>query len=143
MRGKITLPVLVTGFGLLAAGAPAHADPPRIHGRVEVHLGGHPAGHLVRGWVPGHYETRVERQVVPGHRRKVWVPPVYREVCTPGRYHRTCTRHVVAPGHYRYEWVPTRVTLVEKKVWIPGHYRVVRVHPGVRPGIRIGGFIRL
>jgi len=64
-------------------------------------------------WVPGHYETRIQRQWISGH----W------EIERFGRHgrgddyddddYRHETRRVWIPGHYRE---------AEMSVWIPGHW---------------------
>lgn len=84
--------------------APAYAPPPRVYYPPE------------QVWVPGRYETRFDRQWVPGH----W------EIERAGRHHdrddddyddddgyRRETRRVWIPGHYRD---------VEVRMWVPGHW---------------------
>ncbi len=83
--------------------APAYAPPPRVYYPPE------------QVWVPGHYETRLDRQWVPGH----W------EIERAGRdhygdddydddnYRRGETRRFWVPGHYRN---------VEVRMWVPGHW---------------------
>ena len=83
--------------------APVYAPPPRVYYPPE------------QVWIPGHYETRIERQWVPGH----W------EIERYGRRH---------PGHgddgydddYGYQarrvWVPGYYRDAEVSVYIPGHW---------------------
>lgn len=72
--------------------APAYAYPPRGYYPYE------------SVWVPGHYETRIQRQWIPGH----W--EIERRGGDDYEYDDD--------GYYRYE---------SRRVWIPGHYRDVRV----------------
>jgi hypothetical protein len=80
--------------------APVYGPPPRAYYPPE------------QVWVPGHYETRIQRQWIPGH----W------EIERFDRYgrgddedddYRRETRRVWIPGHYRE---------AEMSVWIPGHW---------------------
>ena len=72
---------------------------------------------LARVWVPGHYETRMERVWVPARCEEVWVPAVF-EWRLDG-----CGRRVhleVSAGHY-------------ETIHHPGHYEsrpVKRYRPG-------------
>ena len=76
--------------------------------------------YVSRVWVPGHYETVANQVWVPGCTRRVWVDPVYNDVCDPaGRTTRVCVRNgywteVQDPGRYE-----TRYT----QVWVEGCYR--------------------
>lgn len=84
--------------------APVYAPHPRMHYPPE------------EVWVPGRYESRVERRWVPGH----W------EVDRDGRgyddddgyrdrYRNHRAWRIWVPGHYRD---------VEVRVWIPGHWEI-------------------
>ncbi|MDA8121913.1 MAG: hypothetical protein M0Z38_05015 [Deltaproteobacteria bacterium] len=91
--------------------APAYAPPPRVYYPPE------------QVWVPGRYETRLDRQWVPGH----W--EIERAGRHRDRYDRYDgddddgrdgddgygreTRRVWIPGHYRD---------VEVRMWVPGHW---------------------
>jgi len=122
---------------LLAMAPLAWAQPFRVGGRMDVVIrGGH--DHGVREWVPGHYETRYEQQVMPGGYRRVWVPPICETVCGPFGRHEW----IVRPGHYRLEWVPDRVVTVERQVWVPGYYRIVHRPHHPRPIVTLGGVFR-
>ena len=59
-------------------------------------------------WVPGRYETRVERQWVPGH----WEMERY---SGPGE-----DDNGYSSG--RRVWVPGRYEEVRTRVWLPGHW---------------------
>ncbi|MBN1419139.1 MAG: hypothetical protein JXP34_10205 [Planctomycetes bacterium] len=128
--------MLLCGAVILAAAPAVWAQPFRVGGHVDVVIGGGP-GHQTREWVPGHYETRYERQVIPGGYQRVWVPPAYQTVRGPFRSHQ----RIVTPGHYRLQWVPERIVTVERRVWVPGYYRVVQ-HRRPGPVVRIGGILR-
>lgn len=63
-------------------------------------------------WVPGHYESRMERQWVPGH----W------EAERNGR-HRQGDYDDDDYGHgARRYWVPGHYRNIEVSVWVPGHW---------------------
>ena len=71
-----------------------------------------------RRWVPGHYEFRLKEVYVPGHRQKVWVEPVYREVCI-GRF---TVKIQVCSGHYKTVWIEGTYKTERCKVWVPGRW---------------------
>ena len=88
--------------------APVYYPPPRLHYPPE------------EVWVPGHYESRIERQWVPGH----WENGRFRHDYDDddeawsrrGNGHgKHRARRIWVPGHYRD---------VEVRVWIPGHWEV-------------------
>ena len=62
-------------------------------------------------WVPGRYETRVERQWVPGH----W------EVERSSR-HGEDDEDDDGYSRGRKVWVPGRYDEVRTRVWLPGHW---------------------
>jgi len=106
--GKILTGVIgVTILGNAIANAqaypvPVYVPPPRVYYPPE------------QVWVPGRYETRVERRWIPGH----W------EIVRVGRH----GRHVDddyedrPPRRERRVWVPGYYERVEVTVWIPGHW---------------------
>lgn len=104
--GKILTGVIgVTIIGNAIANAYGPPPPryvPRIH---------HPAPEI---WVPGHYETRIERQWVPGH----W------EIDRTGRSYDDGARYGRGKGNRlaRRVWVSGHYRNVEKRVWISGHW---------------------
>lgn len=77
-------------------------------------------------WMPGHYETRVER---------IWIPGRWETVTTPAEY--GWVRHgcrwiygVVKPPCTRQVWVPERYEYRETRVWVDGYYEAI---PGPPP----------
>ncbi len=85
--------------------APVYAPAPRVYYPPE------------QVWVPGYYETRIERRWIPGH----W------EIERPGRHYdddRSWYRN--GKGHKKYRarriWVPGHYRDVEVRVFIPGHW---------------------
>ena len=73
-----------------------------------------------RVWVPGRYEIVTEKVWVPGRTRKVWCDPVYETRYDPcGRPYTVC----VSPGRWTTVTDPGCYEYVERKVWVPGHYR--------------------
>lgn len=113
-RGWATAGKILTGvIGLSILGnaiahshpypAPVYAPPPRSYYPPE------------QVWVPGRYETRLDREWIPGH----WEVERYGRNRHGGDdddydddYGRRTRRHWV-PGHYRN---------VEVRVWVPGHW---------------------
>jgi len=87
--------------------APVYAPPPRVYYPPE------------QVWVPGRYETRLDRQWVPGH----WeIERAARNQDRYGRYDGDDDRD----GDDGYRGGPRRI-------WTPGHYREVEVRVGI-PG---------
>jgi len=83
--------------------APVYAPPPRVYYPPE------------QVWIPGHYETRIERQWVPGHweiERYGRRPPGYGDGDYDDDYGYQA-RRVWVPGYYRD---------AEVSVYIPGHW---------------------
>ena len=108
--GKILTGIIgVTILGNAIANAhphpvPVYAPPPRVYYPPE------------EVWVPGYYETRIERRWIPGH----WELEHREREYDDDRYERSHkgygkhrARRVWVPGHYRD---------VEVSVWIPGHW---------------------
>ena len=79
--------------------APVYAPPPRAYYPPEPY------------WIPGHYESRLERRWVPGH----W------EIERAGRHDYDDDDDYYDGGSRRY-WVPGHYRNVEVRVWIPGHW---------------------
>lgn len=77
--------------------APVYAPPPRAYYPPE------------QVWVPGHYESRIERQWIPGH----W------EFERTGRHRYDDDDDDYRSGRY---WVPGHYRDVEVRAWIPGHW---------------------
>ena len=81
--------------------APVYGPPPRTYYPPE------------QVWVPGHYETRIQRQWIPGH----WEIERFDRYDRGDDYddddYRRDTRRIWIPGHY---------SNVEMSVWIPGHW---------------------
>jgi len=85
--------------------APVYAAPPRVYYYEP------PPREQV--WVPGHYETRLERRWVPGH----W------EIRHHDRYDGDDDDYYEeARRETRRVWIPGRYETVEVRVWIPGHW---------------------
>jgi hypothetical protein len=67
-------------------------------------------------WVPGRYESRIERRWVPGH----W------EIEGAGRYYDDDDGDRYDHGYGKHRahriWVPGHYRDVEVRVWIPGHW---------------------
>ncbi|HBX42821.1 MAG TPA: hypothetical protein DEH27_03005 [Deltaproteobacteria bacterium] len=109
--GKILTGIIgVTILGNAIAGAhyhpaPVYAPPPRVYYPPE------------EVWVPGRYETRIERRWVPGH----WEI----ERRGPG-YGDDYERRYRGNGNHRGRsiWVPGYYRDVEVTVWIPGRWEV-------------------
>jgi len=78
--------------------APAYGPPPRAYYPPE------------QVWVPGHYESRIDRQWIPGH----W------------EFERTGRHRYDDDDDYGYRsgryWVPGHYSEVEVRAWIPGHW---------------------
>jgi hypothetical protein len=80
-----------------------------------------PARCTVREWVPGHYETRLER---------VWVPGATRQEWRPARQEwrldlRGCAVLVlVEPGRWITVTEPGRFETRERREWVPGYWRM-------------------
>lgn len=83
--------------------APVYAPPPRAYYPPEV------------VWVPGRYETRLEKRWVPGH----W------EIERFGRHGHDDDDGYYYDDHRRRErrvWIPGHYETVEVTAWIPGHW---------------------
>ncbi len=80
--------------------APVYAPPPGVYYPPE------------QVWVPGHYETRLERRWVPGH----W------EVEQEGRYGGDDDYDGGRGYQARRYWVPGHYRDVEVRLWVPGHW---------------------
>jgi len=78
--------------------APVYGPPPRAYYPPE------------QVWVPGHYESRIDRQWIPGH----W------EFERTGR-HRYDDDDDNGNRSGRY-WAPGHYSEVEVRAWIPGHW---------------------
>jgi len=80
---------------------PVYAPPPR---------GYYPPEQV---WVPGHYETRLQRQWIPGH----W------EIESADRHGDRYGDFDDDDGYGAYRvWIPGRYRAVEVRVWVPGHW---------------------
>ncbi len=96
------------------------------HGRLDVRLcvprrDPAPTCRAVREWVPGHYETVLERHWMPGATRQEWLPARHewrRDRC--GRPLLV----LVEPGRWITVTEPGRFETRERREWIPGHWRV-------------------
>jgi hypothetical protein len=114
-RLALTL-ALATGGLLPAATAGERLD---VHLRWP-HRAPTPARCGVREWVPGHYETILERHWRPGATRQEWLPARHE-----WRRDR-CGRPVlvlVEPGRWITITEPGRFETRERREWIPGHWR--------------------
>ncbi|MCC7012275.1 MAG: hypothetical protein IT454_06930 [Planctomycetes bacterium] len=72
-----------------------------------------------RVWIPGHYETRIERIWVPGELHREWVAASFEwrvDVC--GRRVFVQTR----PGFWRTTTGPSRLEQREVRIWVAGHW---------------------
>ena len=87
--------------------APVYAPAPRVYYPPE------------EVWVPGYYESRIERRWVPGHWEIEGAGRHYGDDDYGDRYdngyRRDRGRRIWVPGYYRD---------AEVRVWIPGHWEV-------------------
>ncbi len=88
--------------------APVYAPAPRVYYPPE------------EVWVPGHYESRIERRWVPGH----WEIERFRNGYDDDD--EAWDRHGNGRGKHgaRRIWVPGHYRDVEVRVWIPGHWEI-------------------
>ena len=76
-----------------------------------------------REWVPGHYETEIEKAWIPGFYEKVWVPPVTRRVWVRRRHGRGhWEEEIVRRGRYRKVWRDGYYEYRNVEVWIEGYW---------------------
>lgn len=71
-------------------------------------------------YVPGHYQTRVDRVWVPGYTDKVWVPARYQVS------YNACGQRIktlVSPAHWQYVNRPGYYENRQVQVWVTGSYR--------------------
>ena len=74
----------------------------------------------VQVWVPGRYETREEKVVIPGYWDKVYVAAEYQNVYD--RCRQCFIRVLVHDGYCQNVWVPERIECQQVQVWVPGYY---------------------
>ena len=117
--------------GALADGLRVHFAKETRHGTLAVGYSsgpswssgrghGHRAGHRHHRFVPGRYETILEKIWIPGCSEKVWVAPAYgwrRDAW--GRLRRVC----VSGGHYEVMRRPGHYETREVRVWVDGRWR--------------------
>jgi hypothetical protein len=70
-------------------------------------------------WVPGHYETVVQKVWVPACTKQVWVEPVYKPHYGYGSKGKVC----VSPGYWKQVHVPGHYASQHVKVFQPGAWQ--------------------
>ncbi len=125
---KLLTPLLTMAFLAVAtAPAPAQHLPrllERVHDALHDHVQQRRHTHCdaCRRWIPPRCETVTERVWVPGRCERIWVPPVYRDICDPwGRHQRVLAsagywRTIQHPGHYEGR---------TRQVTVPGRWEYV------------------
>jgi hypothetical protein len=78
-----------------------------------------PSACLPQTWIPGHYDTVLERVWVEGSARELWCAPVFewrRDAC--GR----TIKVLVVPGHWQTVSAPGHEETRRVQLWQPGHW---------------------
>ena len=117
-RAAVAIVAGIATIGLIAALASQHDRPYDRYDRG--YYPPPPPPPPPQRWVPGHYETRNERVLVPGYWDTVTVPAEY------GWARHGCRQVwvMINPECTRRVWVPERYEYRETRVWVPGRLEV-------------------